>query len=72
MTEWVRVKDKSTKHEYTVARESVDPEAHEVLKKDAVDSAGAALPGKPYRSSIDPTETASTRAEERDRERSAS
>lgn len=45
-TEWTRVKDKSTGHEYTVA--VVDPEAHDVLdKKDAVDLQGNPLPAKP-------------------------
>jgi hypothetical protein len=61
MTEWFRVKDRSTKHEYTVG--VVDPEAHEVLTKDAVDSAGVPLPGKPHRSKIEPAEAATTRPE---------
>lgn len=39
-----RVKDKDTKHEYTVG--VVDPEAHEVLNEDAVDAAGTPLPPK--------------------------
>lgn len=43
--EWVRVKDKSTGHEYSVA--VVDPDAHEVLKKDAADMYNEPLPAKP-------------------------
>lgn len=45
MTDWFRVKDKSTKHEYTVG--VVDPEAHEVLKKPGADDLGNPLPAKP-------------------------
>ena len=64
MTEWVRVKDKSTKHEYTVARESVDSEAHDILKdKDAVDSSGVPLPGKPYVSKGESSSTGHKAAE---------
>jgi hypothetical protein len=43
--EFVRVKDKTTGHEYSVR--FPDPEQHEVLKKDAVDINGDPLPGKP-------------------------
>jgi hypothetical protein len=46
MTEWIRVKDKSTKHEYTVA--VVDPDAHDILKKDATSPDGTPLPAKPH------------------------
>jgi hypothetical protein len=65
MTEWVRVRDKSTKHEYTVG--VVDPEAHEVLDKEAVDSNGLPLPGKPYRSKIEPAASATKRTVETER-----
>jgi len=44
--EYVRVKDKDTKHEYTIPKERVDPEAHEVLKKDAIAPSGDPLPVK--------------------------
>lgn len=47
MTDWVRVKDKSTRHEYTVG--VVDPDAHDILdKKEAADIYGNPLPAKPY------------------------
>lgn len=49
MTEWIRVKDTGTKHEFTVARESFVKDAMEELKnKDAVDEAGNPLPAKPH------------------------
>lgn len=46
--EWVRIKDKDTKHESTVARMSVRPDQHEILDKDATDGNGLPLPAKPY------------------------
>ncbi len=46
--EWVRIKDKDTKHESTVARMSVRPDQHEILDKDAADANGNPLPNKPY------------------------
>ena len=44
MTDWTRVKDKDTGHEYSVA--VVNDEAHEVLQKPATDRLGSALPAK--------------------------
>lgn len=46
MTDWTRVRDKDTKHEFSVA--VVDPDSMEVLKKDAVDTYGNPLPAKPH------------------------
>lgn len=49
MPEFVRVRDKDTKHEYSVVASAVDPAAHEVLKsKDAVHVDGTPLPMKPH------------------------
>ena len=48
MSEFYRVKDKTTGHEYTVR--FVDPDQHEVLDKPAVDVNGDALPGKSHTS----------------------
>lgn len=45
MPEWTRVRDKSTGHEFSVAR--VNPKAHDVLDKPAVDRNGSPLPAKP-------------------------
>lgn len=46
MPEWVRVKDKSTNHKYSVVASVVDadPEAFQVLKQPATDVAGDPLP----------------------------
>lgn len=46
MPEWVRVKDKSTNHKYSVVASVVDanPEAFQVLKQDATDAGGDPLP----------------------------
>ena len=44
MPDYVRVRDKSTGHEYTIERRSVDREAHEVTQKRAVDDGGSILP----------------------------
>ena len=46
MSDFYRVKDKQTGHEYSVR--FPDPEQHEVLEKPAVDFNGDALPGKPH------------------------
>jgi hypothetical protein len=46
-TEFVRVKDKSTGHESTVTKAFAEGYRLEVLDKDAVDSNGRPLPGKP-------------------------
>lgn len=46
MTDWTRVKDKETGHEYSVA---VVLDSHEVLQKDAADRSGNPLPAKPSR-----------------------
>lgn len=45
MADWVRVKDKDTKHEYSV---KVVTDAHEKLNKPAVDRNGKPLPAKPH------------------------
>lgn len=45
MTEWFRVKDKDTGHEYTTA---FPLSSHEVLDKEAVDRNGNPLPAKAY------------------------
>lgn len=46
MPDLVRVKDKSTGHEFSAPQEAVEanPEAYTVLKKDATDRAGRPLP----------------------------
>lgn len=64
---FVRVKDLGTKHEYTISKLEYDgnKKAFELLSdKPAVDSTGAPLPGKPYRSKIEPEELAATRPEQ--------
>ena len=47
-TEWVRVKDSTTKHEYTVAKEAVREGETVLDNKDATDDFGTPLPGKPH------------------------
>lgn len=47
MPEFVRVKDKNSKHEYTVAVVGLRAH-HEVIDKPAVDSVGKPLPPKPF------------------------
>lgn len=42
--EYVRVKDKSTGHKFSVIASAVDPDAYQVLKQDAVDHVGDPLP----------------------------
>lgn len=44
MAEAVRVRSKSTGHEYSTY--AFDPDAHEKLKEDAVDAGGSLLPAK--------------------------
>ena len=44
MSEYVRVRDKDTGHEYTIEKRSVDPAAHQVTQKKAVDDGGSPLP----------------------------
>lgn len=46
--DYVRVKDKSTGHHYTVLARVAenDPDAFQVLKQDAVDANGDPLPGE--------------------------
>lgn len=46
MPEFVRVKDKATKHEYSVVASTVDPDHQEVLEKDATNPDGTPLPPK--------------------------
>lgn len=46
--EYRRVKDKATKHEYSVVASAVDESVHEVLDKDAVGIDGLPLPAKHY------------------------
>ncbi len=46
--EWERYKDNDTKHEFTAAKGSQNPDTVTVLKKDAVDEAGNPLPAKPH------------------------
>jgi len=67
--EWVRVKNKLTKHETTIAKVSVRPDRDEILKnKDATDRLGNPLPAKPYRSKGSPgkAEAASAEPKEND------
>jgi hypothetical protein len=47
-TKWVRVKDKKTRHEYTVADVAVRDGEQVLDNKDAVDLQGNPLPGKPH------------------------
>lgn len=44
---FVRVKDKNSRHEYTVAEQSLRAH-HEVIDKPAVDAVGQPLPAKPF------------------------
>ena len=44
MPEFVRVKDKTTGHKFSVIASAFDPEAQQELKQDAVDVAGNPLP----------------------------
>lgn len=48
--DWVRVRTKGGKGEYTIHRMSLEstPEAYEVLGKPAVDEVGQPLPEKPH------------------------
>lgn len=46
---WVRVKDKRTGHEYTLAERAVREEHHEILDKPAVKRNGKPLPATPKR-----------------------
>lgn len=49
MTEYVRVKDKATRHEYSITRDSyeADPDPYELLdKKPATQADGTPLPAK--------------------------
>ena len=50
MSDYVRVKSKATKHEFSVPQASYDanPDAYTVLKRPATNSAGQPLPMKPY------------------------
>jgi len=43
---WTRVKDKDTGHEFST--QLVNPDAHTVIDKDAVDGLGRPLPVKHY------------------------
>lgn len=51
MPEFVRVRDKDTKHEYSVVASAVDPEFQTVIDKPAAHSDGTPLPAKHY---VDP------------------
>ena len=51
MPEYLRVKDKDTKHEYSVVASAHDPEFQTVLDKPATQADGTPLPMKPY---VDP------------------
>ena len=66
--EWVRVRDKNTKHESTIARMSVRPDRHEILKKDATDRLGNPLPNKPYISKGSKPGNASTSSTDKPKE----
>lgn len=44
MATFVRVKDKTTGHTYSIADTAVDSDQHTVLKADAVDTNGRPLP----------------------------
>lgn len=48
MPEFVRVRDKDTKHEYSVVDSAVDPAAHEVLKEPGAEPDGSPIPPKHY------------------------
>ena len=56
-TEWVRVKDKNTGHEYTTAAVAVRDGEQVLDKKDAVDLQGNPLPAKPNISRAQKNET---------------
>lgn len=61
MTDYLRVKDKSTGHKYTIIASSFDPEAHQELKQDAVNIAGDPLP--PEYAETGATTTSTTKKE---------
>lgn len=73
MTEFLRVRDKSTRHEYTIPAAAFREDAHErVTRKgaEAVDSVGRPLPAK-YRTQTSPasaSESTSTTDNEESRE----
>lgn len=48
MPDYVRVRDKSTGHHYSVLKQEADnhPDAYQVLKQDAVNANGDPLPGE--------------------------
>lgn len=46
MADWVRVRDKATRHEYTIRRDRLNAEAHEEVDKPAVSRGGDPLPVK--------------------------
>lgn len=48
MIEFVRVKDKGTRHEYSITRDSyeADPDPYELLSKPATQADGTPLPPK--------------------------
>lgn len=46
---WVRVKDRATKHEYSVVESAVNEDAHQVLDKPATTRDGRPLPPKHYK-----------------------
>lgn len=48
MPEFVRVRDKSTRHEYTIRRDQLNPKGHEELNKPAATRGGVPLPPKHY------------------------
>lgn len=48
MTEFVRVKDPETKHEFTVTRQYAEGRKLPVIDKPALDSAGRPLTAKPH------------------------
>ncbi len=50
LVEYVRVKDRETRHEFTISRSSyeADKAPYELLEKDATSSDGAPLPAKPH------------------------
>lgn len=50
MPEFVRVKDKQTKHEKSIPVSKFDPEVWTEVDKPAVKSDGTPLPDKPYKS----------------------
>lgn len=46
--EFIRIKDRDTKHEYSIVASAYDEKAHERLNKPAVHTDGTALPAKHY------------------------